>query len=69
MSETIKDYERICKIASQKILVAEDSSVYSIFFQRRILCKNFNQIANENQELFLKELDRYDDLIKQHFNL
>lgn len=65
----ITERERISKIANQKILVAEDSSVYSIFNQRRVMCRNFNQIGSENHENFINQLEQYDNLIKEYFNI
>jgi len=69
MKTIITERERIGKIANQKILVAEDSSVYSIFNQRRVLCRNFNQISQKNHDDFINQLEQYDNLIKEYFNL
>lgn len=69
MSTIVKDYERIQRIATNKILVAEDSGVYSIFHQRRVLCANFRNLKEENHEHFINLLNEYDDLIKRYFNL
>jgi hypothetical protein len=64
MESKVKELERISRIAYGKIPVSEESAVFSLFAERREVCK---RIINEevNLEFALKTVYYYNELIKQ----
>lgn len=70
-SSKIKEFEKICKIAYNKIPVSEESSVFNLFSARREIARrlkddNYNE---EQKSYILLEFEKINDLIKQYFLL
>ena len=67
---TIKELQRIERIAYGKIPVSEESSIFNLFAERRELClKALKTITDADRQHIMNYLEHIEDNIKQYLCL